>query len=273
MQIEIMVAHGRWLVKYSQIIAKYALPHYLDVPFSMPIPAEIRTSFAEANQLVQQSFVESGIQAGSQVTPDQLGEAIEQFLFVFDKLDREYGEKGALPYDDVSQMGDHAIGFVMDLAYWAERLRLPKSKMELEKTALAVAHWVIRHDGELRTLEPLVNSLAASANLTQDVPTLKAMCQVIGDVIEHAAPGIKSDLEKHDPTRPWRILNLNYAIVATRTQDRTLMEKAFDTIGRNLPEDCPAFFEQGLQQAQKEVYGSEVRELMQDYFKRWTTRH
>lgn len=246
MQIEIMVAHGRWLVKYSQIIAKYALPHYLDVPFSMPIPAEIRTSFAEANQLVQQSFVESGIQAGSQVTPDQLGEAIEQFLFVFDKLDREYGEKGALPYDDVSQMGDHAIGFVMDLAYWAERLRLPKSKMELEKTALAVAHWVIRHDGELRTLEPLVNSLAASANLTQDVPTLKAMCQVIGDVIEHAAPGIKSDLEKHDPTRPWRILNLNYAIVATRTQDRTLMEKAFDTIGRNLPEDCPALFRAGF---------------------------
>ena len=51
------------------------------------------------------------------------------------------------------------------------------------------------------------------------------------------------------------------------------MEKAFDTLGRNLPEDCPAFFEQGLQQAQKEVYGTEVRELMQDYFKRWATRH
>ncbi len=239
----------------------------------MPIPAEIRTSFAEANNLVLQSFSESGIQAGSQVTPDQLGEAIEQFLYVFDKLDNEYGEIGSLPYDDVSQLGDHAIGFLMDLAYWAERLRLPKSKMDLEKTALAVAHWVIRHDGELRTLEPLVNSLAASANLTQDVPTLKAMCEVIGDVIEHAAPAIKSDLEKNDTARPWRILNFNYAIVATRTQDKALMAKAFDTLGRNLPEDCPEFFEQGLQQAQKEVYGAEVRELMQDYFKRWATRH
>lgn len=239
----------------------------------MPIPAEIRAGFEEASRLVQQSFTDSGIQAGGQVTPNQLGEAIEQFLFVFDKLDREHGEKGPLPYDDASQMGDHAIGFLMDLAYWAERLRLPKSKMDLEKTALAVAHWVIRHHGELRTLEPLVNSLAASANLTQDVATLKAMCQVISDVIEHASPQIKQDLEKHDATRPWRILNFNYAIVATRTQDRALMEKAFDTLGRNLPEDCPAFFEQGLQQAQKEVYGAEVRELMQDYFKRWTIRH
>ena len=239
----------------------------------MPIPAEIRTSFAEANRLVQQSFIESGIQSGEQVTPDQLSEAIEQFLFVFDKLDREHGEKGPVPYDDVSQMGDHAIGFIMDLAYWADRLRLPKSKMDLEKTALAIAHWVIRHDGEIRTLEPLVNCLAASANLTQDIPTLKAMSEVIADVIEHATPVIKSDLEKHDVTRPWRILNLNYAIVATRTQDRAIIEKAYDTLGRNLPEDCPTFFEQGLQQAQKDVYGPEVRELMQDYFKRWATRH
>jgi len=33
------------------------------------------------------------------------------------------------------------------------------------------------------------------------------------------------------------------AIDATRTQNRGLMEKAFDTLGRNLPEDCPQFFD------------------------------
>lgn len=239
----------------------------------MAIPAEIRTSFEEANRIVQQTFQESDIQAGSQVTPDQLGEAISQFLFVFDKLDHEHGETGPILFDDVNQLGDHAIGFLMDLAYWADRLRLPKSKMDIEKTALGVAHWIIRHEGELRTLEPLVNSLAASANLTQDPATLKALVQVIGDIIEHAAPGIKADLEKHDATRPWRILNFNYAIVATRTQDTALMSKAFDTLGRNLPEDCPAFFEQGLQQAQKESYTPAVREMMQEHFNRWATRH
>ena len=96
---------------------------------------------------------------------------------------------------------------------------------------------------------------------------------MIGDIIEHAAANIKADLEKQDATRPWRILNFNYAIVATRTQDPALMSTAFDTLGRNLPEDCPTFFEQGMQQAQKDSYTPEVREIMQEHFNRWTTRH
>jgi hypothetical protein len=240
---------------------------------NMAIPVEIRNTFEEASKIIQTTFEQSGIQSGSQVTPDQLIEAVTQFLFVFDKLDAENGENGAILFDDVNQLGDHAIGFLMDLAYWADRLRLPKSKMDVEKTALGVAHWLLRHDGELRTLEPLVNSLAASANLTQDNATLKAMAQVMGDILEHAAPSIKADLEKNDPTRPWRILNFNYAIVATRTQDTDLMAKAFDTLGRNLPEDCPEFFEQGLQQAQKANYAAPVQAMLQEHFNRWATKH
>ncbi|MHB1676654.1 MAG: hypothetical protein ACYCSS_03810 [Sulfuriferula sp.] len=239
----------------------------------MAIPEEIHKCFEEANLIVKQTFLESNIEAGTQVTPDQLGEAISQFLLLFEKLDREHGENGPILFDDVNQLGDHAIGFLMDLAFWAERLRLPKSKMDMEKTALGVAHWIIRHGGELRTLEPIVNSLAASANLTQDTVTLKALAQVISDTIEHVAADIKADLEKSDSTRPWRILNLNYAIVATRTQDIDLMRRAFETLSRNLPEDCAAFFEQGLQQVQKDSYSPPVRELVQDYFNRWVTRH
>ena len=239
----------------------------------MAIPVEIHRSFEEANRIVQQTFLESNLPAGAQVTPDQLGEAISQFLLVFDKLDLEYGENGPILFDDVNQLGDHAIGFLMDLAYWAERLRLPKSKMELEKTALGIAHWVIRHEGELRTLEPIVNHLAASANLTQEPATLNALAQVISDTIEHTAAEIKADLEKSDPTRPWRILNLNYAIVATRSQDIELMRRAFDTLSRNLPEDCADFFEQGMQQVQKNNFAQPVRETIQDYFNRWVTRH
>jgi len=34
-------------------------------------------------------------------------------------------------------------------------------------------------------------------------------------------------------------------IIATRTQDAQLMREAFDTLSRNLPQDAPAFFEEG----------------------------
>ena len=239
----------------------------------MAIPEEIHRCFEDANRIVQQTFLESGISAGAQVTPDQLGEAVSQFLLVFDKLDREQGENGPIVFDDVNQLGDHAIGFLMDLAYWAERLRLPKSKMDLEKTALGIAHWIIRHNGELRTLEPIVNNLAASANLTQEPATLKALAQVISDTIEHTANNIKADLEKSDPTRPWRILNLNYAIVATRSQDVDLIRQAYDTLSRYLPEDCADFFEQGLQQVQKNNFSPAVRDTVQEYFNRSVVRH
>lgn len=239
----------------------------------MAATSELKTVFDQAAQTLQTAFDQTGIATGGQVTPAQLIDAVNQFLYVFDKLDREHGEKGRLPYDDVSQLGDHAIGCLQDLSVWAERLRLPHQKQDLEKVALGAAHWVIRHEGELRTLEPIVNALAVNANTTESKEQLAALFHVLKDVIEHTAEGITSDLEQSDPSRPWRILNLNFAIVATRTQDNTLMEQAFDTLGRHLPNDCPAFFEEGLKQAEKAGYGPEVKAMMQKYFSKWTIRH
>ena len=63
------------------------------------------------------------------------------------------------------------------------------------------------------------------------------------------------------------------AIDATRTQNRGLMKKAFDTLGRNLPEDCPQFFANGLKQSERPEYGPEIREMMTEYFKKWAVRH
>jgi hypothetical protein len=239
----------------------------------MAATSELKAVFDETAKSLQTAFDQAGIATGGQVTPAQLIDAVNQFLYVFDKLDREHGEKGLLPYDDASQLGDHAIGCLQDLAVWAERLRLPRQKQDLEKVALGTAHWVIRHEGELRTLEPIVNALAINANATEAREQLVALFHVLKDVIEHTAESVSSDLEQSDPTRPWRILNFNFAIVATRTQDKALMEKAFDTLGRNLPNDCPAFFEEGIRQAEKAGYGPDVKAMMQEYFSKWTTRH
>jgi hypothetical protein len=69
------------------------------------------------------------------------------------------------------------------------------------------------------------------------------------------------------------MLNFNFAIVATRTMNEELMRKAFDTLGRNLPEDCPQFFAEGLIQSEKTVYGPEIKTMMAEYFKKWATLH
>lgn len=239
----------------------------------MSLISELAQSFESSGNVIEAEFSRSGISAGGQVTPPQLVEAVNQFLQVFDKLDTEYGENGLIQVDDVSQLGEHAMDCLTDLGVWAERLRLPQEKQTLDHVALGVAHWVIRHHGEIRILEPVVNALAANANSTESKEALKALCGVLSTVVAHTSEAIRKDLEKSDPTRPWRILNMNYAIVATRTQDPVWMERAFENLEQHLPEDCPSFFEEGLKQAEKPVYGPEVKELMAKYFARWNTRH
>lgn len=235
--------------------------------------SDLKDFFARTAAALARAWEAADVESGGQVSPPQLIDAIAQILDVLEQLDEQYGETGAVLSDDPSQLGDYAIGFLSDLGVWADRIGHRELRVDLDKIALGVAHWVVRHDGEIRTLEPVVNALAASANSTQDPDTLEILNRMLRDIIEHSSPAIKSDLEKSDPTRPWRILNFNYAIVATRTQKRELMEKAFDTLSRNLPEDAAAFFEEGLKQAEKEVYGPEVKALMQEYFSKWATRH
>jgi hypothetical protein len=233
---------------------------------------EIQQLFSAAASAIELRFSEHSQLAG-EVTPGQLAEALNKLLFVFEKLDKEHGAFGPLAYDDPSDLGEHGINIAADLATWAERLDLPKAKIDVEKVAVGIALWVARHEGEIRALETIVNGFAANANNTTDETALRALFRAMQAVLEHTAPAIKSDLDKSNPGRPWRILNFNCAIVATRTQDAPLMHEAFDTLGRNLPEDAPAFFEEGLKQSDKPVYGPLVKSLMQEYFARWTVRH
>jgi hypothetical protein len=75
------------------------------------------------------------------------------------------------------------------------------------------------------------------------------------------------------PAQPWRILNFNCAIIATRTQQPELMNTAFDLLEQNLPLECAAFYEEGVRQAEKQVYAQHVRDIMRGRFAKWTTRH
>lgn len=233
---------------------------------------EIQNLFSSAAQAIESRFTERGM-LPSEVSPGQLVEALSQLLYVFDKLDRENGETAPLAYDDPSELGEHGINIAADLATWAERMELQQAKMDVEKVAVGIALWVVRHEGEIRQLDTIVNGFASQANATASEETLRVLYRAMQLVLEHTVQTIKQDLDKTNTGRPWRALNFNFAIVATRTQDAQLMHEAFDTLSRNLPEDAPAFFEEGLRQSDKPVYGPIVRSLMQEYFTRWTVRH
>ena len=202
-----------------------------------------------------------------EIGPMQMADALRALIQQFEEIDAK-----VIPAYD-NGLGEQALTLAAELAALAEHLELPEARADLEKVSVGIALWVARHDGEISELEFVVNGFAASANITASEETLRTLFQAMKTVLEHAAPSIRTDSDQTNPHRPWRMLNFNFAIVATRTQDEQLMHEAFDTLGRNLPQDAPGFFEEGLRQSGKPVYGPTIRKLMQEYFARWAVRH
>lgn len=235
--------------------------------------SDLKTAYNQASTAIQLAFAAHPLAADISASPAQLIEAIDQFFVIFERAGNKPDQNPSLSKDSVSEIGEQTISCLFELCAWADKLAMQQEKSILEEVALAVAHWVIRQRAEIRNLEAIVNILAAKANHTSDKTVLTALFHVMNDVIEHAAPQLKDDQDKSDPGRPWRMLNFNFAIVATRSMNKELMIRAFDTLGRNLPEDCPQFFAEGLRQSEKTVYEPGIKTMMAEYFKKWATLH
>ncbi len=234
-----------------------------------PSLAEAKLRFQHAAAEINDTYEARRPNETNQVTPTQLSEAINQFLDIITRLDREEGEIGPIK-DDVTQLGDYGMTLITDLAAWAAQLNMPTARHDLEIVTLAAADWIMRHQGQIRTLEPVVNALANFANRMHDPSSLEPLATFMGRVIQASASLIKEDLEKNNPGRPWRVLHLNRGIVATRTHNPTIMEQVFDDLVRYLPEDAAAFFAEGMHQMEALNYPPQVRQVMGRYFDRWT---
>ena len=113
----------------------------------------------------------------------------------------------------------------------------------------------------------LVNSLAGYANELSEPHTLADLASVIKEIIDACDDDIRRDVEQTNMMRPWRILNLNYAIVATRSHQPEIIEVAYDELVKNLPQDARQFFKEGLQQMDIVGYLDAVREVVERYDK------
>lgn len=205
-----------------------------------------------------------------QVTPQQLDAAIVQFLTASRELGDRDDENGPVNPEEISRLGDYGITLLMDLYMWARRLGLHDVEPDFDTIVLAFADWTARNSGELRTLEPLVDALANLANRTRDIDNLERLTHFTTRIVHAAAPLARTRQGQTAPNRPWRLLNLNWGIVATRTHNVVLMEKVFDELVCNLPSEAHDFFAEGMQQMEAVNYPFSVRALMTRYFDRWT---
>ncbi len=95
------------------------------------------------------------------------------------------------------------------------------------------------------------------------------MCHFMEEVVAVCADEIKMDNDKSNPFRPWRVLNLNAGIAATRSLDPDLMEQTFEELGRRLPNDMPGFLADGRRQMATQNVPDAVLEVMDRYVEKW----
>ncbi len=170
--------------------------------------------------------------------------------------------------DEITELGTYGHGLLDGL-----RTSLPEAAGEgldrrLEELQIPLALWILRHGGGWDEWESLTNALAAVANRAQAHERLRCLSKVMGELIEAAPATLRGDTERLDPSRPWRVLHLNRAIVAARSLDVDAMEPAFDALLARLPEDAGPFFNEGVRRMSRLGAPSEVLDCFYRYQRR-----
>ncbi len=131
--------------------------------------------------------------------------------------------------------------------------------------ALSLGYWTSSQKAKLHEIGLIVNSIASFANATQKPQRLKQLYKYSTAIIASADAAIKADSDKLDAVRPWRLLNFNHCIVATRSCDTKLIKMAYAQLLEYLPEEGDFFFQLALQRVQQDHYPSDIRLLVENY--------
>ncbi|MEI6413144.1 MAG: hypothetical protein WCP34_02645 [Pseudomonadota bacterium] len=121
----------------------------------------------------------------------------------------------------------------------------------------------------MTALKPIVDHLVRLMDQTVSLADSERLLSMMDNLFHAVGPGIAEDVDRSDPRRPWRLLLLNRAILATRTCQRPLMERAFQSLLSHLPEDAAEFFREGMAQVEHASYPPQARELMLAYYQAW----
>jgi hypothetical protein len=199
--------------------------------------------------------------------------AVDDFLLVADALDAEHGPDALLPQEDAAQAADEALRCAAELESWLPRFALDEQIPALQNIALGIGLWCMRHELPIDAPETIVNALANRANISTTTQDTAATFALMQGFLLHLAPTLSADLERSDPQRPWRLLNLNLAITAIRSGDETMIRYAFTQLNKNLPDERRGFYDEAYALASQPGFPVAVRALIEAELAAHAPRH
>lgn len=227
--------------------------------------AELAADFDSTIEAYRLSLQSAGDEGSEQML--QSIQALKQNIEIMQRLqsDKSVGKVHALEEKEISEIADFALNLLDQVATGCASRGLQDEMLQLHRYSMPVVIWLSQNGGQLKKLDIVVNAIASYANTLQDTQQLEQLCQFIQQVVRITDQKIKADKNDLDPMRPWRILNLNWGIVATRTHNTELMQQVFEQLIKNIPNDVQQFFSEGLQQMQIVDYPQPVKETMQAF--------
>lgn len=197
---------------------------------------------------------------------------LRQELQTLAAIDRQHGGTGPLALEDAAQLATATIVDLAHLEHDARREGFEDTSVDLAHLALGVGLWAMRHEVPLgaEAIEHVTNALAALSNASGSKQELAAVYGLMQAFVDHLRAELGDDRARPDPRRPWRLLNVNLAVTAIRTEDPQLIERAFDQLDTALPHERAAFYAEALSIALNPQIAPVVREAIESRHKRYT---
>ncbi len=234
----------------------------IEIPVISDLALEIMKRVVDENEKTQKITDE---QSG----PIPLASAMSDFFQLASALENgEQLEDSAA----ISELAHYALDLVDRLQAQLWYLDIHDQRDRLSRLFASLAVWFARQDAVLDNLNGAADSFAILVNGENDSAVLADMSRLMNEVLEAASNEIKMDEDRSDQFRPWRVLNLNSGVAATRSFDANLMQETFERMERRLPHDLPGFFADGKRQVQMQEVPENVREVMTQFADRWATQ-
>ena len=198
---------------------------------------------------------------------------VGEFLSVASSLDTQFGADATLPVVDIAEAADAALQSLAAIDMRFDPQSLAEQRQTLHKLAIGIGYWCMRHNLAIASPALIVNALAAQSNAATSRQETAAIFALMQGFIAHFEPTLQSDLERSNPERPWRILNLNFTITAIRSGDAAMIRFAFDTLNRHLPDERAGFYAEAFTLSSQPGFPADTRRLIEAEVSRWTAMH
>jgi len=244
----------------------------------MDLPPTNLRWFADTLSETAQALIDAWNDSGAtrltdEVSPELIQSALQQLVAVLQRHEwqSDPAQEVATNADpiDVTELGEYGLTMLNELFGMAQELKMDLICRQLEDLALCLGLWVVGQDGELTTIDLLVNGIARFANQTSNSLELERLFYMTGNLLDAIPVAPAEEVASQQPA-PRSLLLLNRAIVATRSLSPDLVEQAFSDVAEQIPMEASHFFHEGMEQVKLQNYPDPVREVIERFYLDWS---